>query len=72
MEKEVFKNLKEWFSEYVTTYYRLLGERHFNISLKEQHTHRVCQEAIELGKTLKLSDQELYLVEICALFHDLE
>ncbi len=66
----MLKNLKEWFSNYVAKFYRLLGERHYNIRLKEQHTYKVCQEAIELGKTLKLTNQELYLAEISALFHD--
>jgi len=38
--------------------------------LKEDHTRRVCNEILKIGKELALNDDELKLAEIIALLHD--
>jgi hypothetical protein len=71
MQEEILTHFKAWFSQYVTTFYSSSGEQQRNILLKEQHTHRVCQEIAGLGQDLGLSDSDLLLAHITALFHDL-
>ena len=41
-----------------------------NISLKEKHTRRVCREILDIGESLRLNEEELFLAEASALFHD--
>lgn len=71
MQKEILTHFKAWFSQYVTTFYSSSVEQQRNISLKEQHTQRVCQEIVGLGQDLCLSDSDLLLAHTAALFHDL-
>ena len=71
MQTEMLTHFKTWFSQYVTTFYSSSAEQQRNISLKEQHTRRVCQEITELGQDLRLIDSDLLLAETAALFHDL-
>jgi hypothetical protein len=42
-----------------------------NISLKEEHTHNVCKNMIEITKELYLNDNDMMLAETIALFHDI-
>lgn len=68
---EKLAELKEWFRTYVQTFYDHDPEIQQNIVLKEQHTQRVCNEIIAIGKELKLINNELRLAEIIALLHDI-
>jgi len=63
--------LKEWFGNYVQTFQTSDENIQRNIDLKEQHTFRVCNEILYIGKNLGLSENELRLTEIIALFHDI-
>ncbi len=66
----LLKDLKDWFSSYVQKFKLDQDGRH-NIELKEEHTRRVCSEILGIGYHLGLSDNELRLAEIMALFHDI-
>jgi putative nucleotidyltransferase with HDIG domain len=61
---------KTWFDLYVKSFHSLDPEFRRNIHLKEQHTQRVCKEAVDIGRDLGLDDGDLRVVEITALFHD--
>ncbi len=66
---ELVNDLKDWFAGYVWTFKE--GDIDYrNIVLKEEHTKRVCGEIIGIGSQLGLSDDDLRLAEIIALFHD--
>ncbi|HII05933.1 MAG TPA: HD domain-containing protein [Methanotrichaceae archaeon] len=70
MEKETVNDLLRWFSEYVQTFKSTDSEKDKNIVLKEEHTHRVRQEILEIGRSLDLPEEDLRLAEVLALFHD--
>ena len=62
---------KNWFSEYVDTFASEDPEIQTNIDLKRDHTLRVCRASREIGLDLNLSQNDLRLAEIAALFHDI-
>ncbi|MGM0665869.1 MAG: HD domain-containing protein [Bacteroidota bacterium] len=70
ISEESLIGIKNWFSEYVKTFKK--GEKGIqeNIQLKEDHTLRVGNEILTVGKQLGLNDDELRLAEIIALLHD--
>ncbi|MCL6583999.1 MAG: HD domain-containing protein [bacterium] len=71
MDREIIAYFRAWFSQYVATFSSSSAEQERNIILKKEHTLRVCQEILSLGHDLGLTDQELFLAEAAALFHDL-
>ena len=70
INQQTLLRLKNWFIEYVKTF--KTGDFYYlqNISLKEEHTARVCLEIVDVGKSLDLNQSNLYLAEVMALFHD--
>lgn len=70
MDREDLNNFKEWFSEYVSGFYRKDAAYDLPIRLKEEHTRRVCEDMVALGKALGLAGRDLVLAETMALFHD--
>jgi len=60
-----------WFRNYVESFYTEDPEIQQNIRLKEEHTLRVCNEILRLGKALNLNGTALRLAETIALFHDI-
>jgi len=62
---------KQWFSDYVATFASEDPEIQTNIDLKREHTLRVCRASREIGLDLNLSQNDLRLAEIAALFHDI-
>jgi hypothetical protein len=71
MNRERVDALKDWFSGYVKTFKSVDDDLDENTALKEEHTERVCGEILDIGEKLGLSDDDLYLAEIVALFHDI-
>lgn len=67
---EELTELKDWFINYVHTFEYDDPEIQQNIDLKEQHTMRVCEEILCIGRQLGLGGDELRLAEIIALLHD--
>jgi len=70
IDSQSVANLNVWFSSYVQTFKFGNQELLQNVILKEEHTRRVCQEILQIGKQLDLNDDELRLAEITALLHD--
>jgi len=60
-----------WFRNYVKGFYSEDPKIQENITLKEEHTLRVCKEILQLGKALDFSKNALCLAETIALFHDI-
>jgi hypothetical protein len=63
-------SFKKWFSEYCRSFYSSDAEDQKNISLKEEHTFRVCRNISEIAAGLSLDDNRKMLAEAVALFHD--
>ncbi len=70
MNRKDLTRLKTWFNGYVFGYYTDDSEYNYPLRLKKNHTKRVCENIIMLGKAMGLSDYDLILVETMALFHD--
>ena len=71
MKKSELIHLKNWFADYVSGYYTADSEYNRAIRLKEEHTKRVCDNIVMLGKSLGLSEREMLLAETTALLHDI-
>jgi len=71
MDRQGKDTIRTWFTEYVRTF--KTGEAAFqrNIILKEEHSLRVCNEIVDLGRSLGLGDEELCLAETIGLLHDI-
>ena len=64
-------DLKEWFDKYIKSFPAQDADLKQNISLKQEHTKRVCEEIVAVGTELGLSETETALAEVIALFHDI-
>lgn len=71
IDSKTVLELKKWFKEYVKTFRSTNPEDQKNIELKEDHTRRVCKEILDIGKTLCLNEEDVFLAEVIALFHDI-
>jgi len=71
MDKKIVRDLKKWFTDYIDTFKYDNNELQKNINIKREHTERVIEEIIYIGKQLGLNNNELNLAEIIALFHDI-
>lgn len=63
-------SFKKWFSDYCSSFYSSDAGDQKNISLKEEHTFRVCQNMGAITEGLSLNDNREMLAEAIALFHD--
>jgi putative nucleotidyltransferase with HDIG domain len=64
-------NLRNWFSQYVKNFCSSDPIIQQALVLKEKHSLMVCNEILNIGKKLDLSDNNLRIAEIMALFHDI-
>lgn len=71
MNREDLKCLKGWIDEYISGYYTSDSGYNYPLKLKKDHTTRVCDNIVMIGKAMSLSDYELILAETMALFHDM-
>ena len=71
MNNEQLKTCTVWFSEYSASFSMPVREDQRNIATKQEHTHRVCLNAVEIAADLGLTAQETLLAETAALFHDI-
>lgn len=71
MEQEQLKKFRAWFGDYVAGLYDNDEYVNANLKLKEEHTQRTCKEMLYLAKELDLSDEQMRLAEVIALFHDI-
>lgn len=70
INEETLTGYKKWFAQYAATFITGNPEFDRNITIKEDHTARVCQEIIYIGRNIGLNDDKLLLAETMALFHD--
>lgn len=70
MTQEDLVFFKDWFSGYCRAFYLSNPEDQRNISLKELHTHHVCNNILQIARELSLDDNQLVLAEAIGLFHD--
>ena len=68
-EEDVGK-VEEWFHRYVQTFRSGDEDLQRNITLKEEHTQRVCTEIRDIGKQLELDAHGLFLADVIARLHD--
>ncbi|MGB9715248.1 MAG: HD domain-containing protein [Thermodesulfovibrionales bacterium] len=71
MTKSDLEFFKNWFTQFVRSYYSPNPEDQRNINLKEVHTFKVCENIIEIAKDLGSSENETMIAETIALFHDI-
>ena len=71
MTRDKLNDLKTWFAGYVSNFYSDDPDYNHPIRLKQEHTIRVCQNTVLIGKELGISDQDIILAETMALFHDI-
>ncbi len=71
MKKENLLFFRSWFFDYVKSFYSNDFNVQRNIKLKEDHSLRVCENIILIGKSLNLNENELFTAETIALFHDI-
>lgn len=71
INKIELQKLRKWFAQYVLSFKGTDSALAENSVLKEQHTYKVCQAILDIGKSLCLNEGELRLAETIALFHDL-
>jgi len=62
---------KREFSLYCKSFCSANSEDQRNIDLKEEHTRHVCENMIEIGRGLSLSQNQMMLAEAIGLFHDI-
>lgn len=70
MDRRTVQNLRTWFDQYVTSFKSGDPAYDQSIVLKDEHTRRVCDEIIYIGKGLGLPENDLRFAEVIALFHD--
>lgn len=70
MHRDQLNKYRQWFGQYVKTFY--CGDKFVdaNIKLKEHHTDRVCGEMKYLCRHLNLTEDQSVLAETIGLFHD--
>ncbi|HMA66559.1 MAG TPA: HD domain-containing protein [Desulfosalsimonadaceae bacterium] len=71
MSEAFWQELQQRFSNYVAGYYSHNEEENQAISLKRDHTQRVCANARMLSARLQVSGPDARLAQIMALFHDI-
>jgi putative nucleotidyltransferase with HDIG domain len=71
MKEKAFLFLKEWFHQYVKSFYSEDEELQFNVRLKEEHTLRVLVHAENIAIWLQCSIEQRSLIKIAALLHDI-
>lgn len=70
MTNEDLTRIRSWFAGYCRSFDSPDEEERKNMLLKEDHTHRVCANAIRVGADEGLSGGDLFLAEAAALLHD--
>jgi len=70
INQQRLKIIEFWFENYVQRFKSPDKKYKKNIKLKKDHTYRVCDEIIRIGKNLNLNNQDLNLAKTIALLHD--
>ena len=70
MNKKELTTLKKWFFDYSGSFNTPNIEDQRNFTIKRDHTHEVCLNAVQIAKDLSLDANQTLLAEAIALFHD--
>ena len=70
MQEQELQKLKEWFSAYCRSFATPDPADQRNLDLKEEHTHKVCENMVAIAGSLRLDPDRARLAEAIALFHD--
>jgi hypothetical protein len=70
MDRQALDHLKQWFSDFYRTFDTPNPEDRQNLTLKREHTLRVCDNMIAIARDLSLDGGRVLLAEAVALFHD--
>ena len=62
---------KQQFSDFCRSFHSANSEDQRNFDLKEEHTHHVSGNMVEIGRGLSLSANQMLLAETIGLFHDI-
>jgi hypothetical protein len=71
MDQHELNDRKRRFNDYCGSFYSLNREDQRNITLKEEHTHNVCGNIVQIARGLSLDDAMITLAEAIALYHDI-
>lgn len=71
MKAEQLEKFRVWFDNYVAGFYGDDEYVNANLKLKEDHSHRTCQQMLYLVDELGLTQEQRRLAEAVALFHDI-
>lgn len=66
-----YKQAAEFFEKWLSSFSGLTGMQEKNFQIKKDHSLRVANNAIILGNALKLSEEDIQLLYIAGLFHDI-
>jgi putative nucleotidyltransferase with HDIG domain len=69
--KTAILNLTTWFEEYVKGFITGDPESDINIELKKNHTIRVRDAIIDVGKSISLHEDDISIAEASAILHDI-
>ncbi len=64
-----FQTHLEYFKNYANEYIKTYQEPCLN--LKKEHTYHVVENAIQIAENLMVSEKEMYIAKLTALYHDL-
>ena len=62
--------IKNWYTEFVESFYTSDEDFNYNVKIKIDHTMRVCKEITDISESLQFSEKEIRLAEVIALLHD--
>lgn len=71
MENILVSRYYSWFNSYVKNFYGEDSTVNQNIELKEIHTLKVSRHAVDIAKSLNLSEKDVNTAELIGLFHDI-
>jgi hypothetical protein len=71
MDQHELNDLKRWFTDYCRSFCSSTREDQRNITLKEEHTHHVCGNIVQIARGLSLDEDRVVLAEAVALYHDI-
>lgn len=71
MQIEHVTDLKAWFDAYSRSFLTGDTELDLPLTVKIEHTNRVCENIVQLARAIDLSDDRIRLAEVIGLFHDI-
>lgn len=71
MNDEQCAFFREWANQYIQTFHEAEPQHQRSLDLKEAHTARVCAAIERIASGLGLSENDLRIASVTALFHDI-